>query len=115
MGKTVKNSLSIWICYRDGICYKLYIKLGDSMRKDSEVMVERYFPCLIRLTCHQAKRIKDKAAYKMSGKTFLQKIAIAALNEKSLKDVADVLHDGRNLLGKAYKHIQWYLMVIDAI
>ena len=43
------------------------------MRKDSEVMVNRHFPCLIRLTCHQARKIKDKAANKMSGKTFLQK------------------------------------------
>ena len=34
------------------------------------------------------------------------RVAIAALNKKSLKDIADLLHDQFNSLWKIYRYIQ---------
>ena len=40
---------------------------------------------------------------------------IASQNNRSLKDVFDVLHDQLSLLGEPDKYMQWYLMVTGAI
>ena len=36
------------------------------------------------------------------------RITIIALNKISLKDIANVLHDRLNLLGKTEEYMQWY-------
>ena len=73
-------------------------------------MVARHIPSLKRTRFSQARGIKQRAFWKICGKRFLQQlnhelfndllsivnfliVIITALNKKSLKDVADVLHD----------------------
>ena len=105
---------SFWIKQlRTVYSYGLNIDLGDDMRKDSKVMVGRHFPFLNRTRCRQCRGIKHKTPNKKSGKRFLHKlnykpfndlpntmnfhrVNIVALNKKSLKNVADVLHDRLN-------------------
>ena len=102
---------SFWIKQlRTAYLYGSNVDLGDNMRKNSEGMFGRHFPSLNWTKCCQCKGIKHKLPNKISGKRFLHKlnyklfndlpniinfhrVIIAALNKKSLKDVADILHD----------------------
>ena len=48
--------------------------LGEGMRKDSEVMVDRHFPSFNRAGCCQSTETKHKALNKIGDKRFLHKI-----------------------------------------
>ena len=102
------------------------------MRKDNKVLVSRHFPYLNRARCHQSTTIKHKTPNKISGNRYLHKlnhqlfnnlpntmnfirVTIATLNKKSWKNVADVFHDRLNILGKTYKYMPSYLLIIDTI
>ena len=90
------------------------------MRKDTKFIVGRHFPPLkpfvvlleelsIRHNQMNSKAFLHKLKHKhfddLPNTTNFLKVTIAVLNEESLKDVADALHDRVNLLGKTYEYI----------